>query len=83
MSDKKSDLTPELRLDSRFDTREDNLSYNCPSTGRTVRTAIVTNRATLAKVARVKLSVWCPHCDAPHKIPGSDAMFSFTLPKAG
>jgi hypothetical protein len=74
---------PEPRLDSRFDSREDYLTYNCPSTGRMVRTAILTNRATLAKVARVKLSVWCPHCEGPHKITGSEAMFAFAMPMAG
>jgi hypothetical protein len=65
-----------------IDQRQDALTYNCPSTGRLVRTAIVTSNAALAKLARVKLSVWCPHCDAPHKIAGRDASVAFALPKA-
>jgi hypothetical protein len=36
------------------------LIYNCPSTGLVVRTGIVTSNEELAKVARAKLSVWCP-----------------------
>jgi hypothetical protein len=55
------------------DQRQGTLTYNCPSTGLAVQTAIVTNSTDLARLANVKLSVWCPHCDAPHKIDGRDA----------
>jgi hypothetical protein len=66
-----------------IDQRQDALSYMCPSTGHTVITSIVTNNAELKKLARVKLSVWCPHCDAPHKIAGTDASITYSLRKAG
>jgi hypothetical protein len=64
------------------DHRQAMLTYNCPSTGLAVQTAIVTNSAELARLADVKLSVWCPHCAAPHKIDGRDAALGAALQQA-
>jgi hypothetical protein len=64
------------------DHRQDPLTYNCPSTGLAVQTSIVTNSVELARLADVKLSVWCPHCAAPHKIDGRDASIAATLQQA-
>ena len=56
------------------------LTYKCPATGRAVRTAILTNNTTLAKLSAFKLSVWCPHCGAPHNIAGNEASLPYSLP---
>jgi hypothetical protein len=56
------------------------LTYKCPDTGRTVRTVILTNKITLAKLSTCKLSVWCPHCAAPHMITGNEASLTYSLP---
>jgi hypothetical protein len=64
------------------DEPESALIYNCPSSGRAVRTSIVTSRLELTRLARVTLSLWCPHCDAPHKIAGRGAFLASALQTA-
>jgi hypothetical protein len=54
------------------------LTYKCPDTGRVVRTSILTTDKTLRGLGSFKISVWCPHCGAPHQIAGKDA--SLTQP---
>ena len=44
------------------------LTYNCPQSRREVLTGILTDEATLTRLGALKLSVWCPHCAAPHMI---------------
>ena len=56
------------------------LTYKCHDTGRAVRTVILTDKTTLAKLSAFKLSVWCPHCRAPHKIVGKEASLTYSLP---
>src|SRR5262245_13826883 len=55
------------------------LMYKCPDTGRAVRTSIQTNNKTLKGLAAFKISVWCPHCAAPHQIAGTEALLSQSL----
>jgi hypothetical protein len=55
------------------------LTYKCPDSGRAVRTAILTNKTTLTRLGVFKLSVWCPHCGAPHQIAGNDASLTYSM----
>ena len=52
------------------------LTYNCPESRREVLTGILTDEATLTSLGALKLSVWCPHCAAPHMIAAQDASIS-------
>ena len=52
------------------------LTYNCPESRRKVLTGILTDEATLTRLGALKLSVWCPHCAAPHMIAAKDASIS-------
>ena len=56
-----------------MDQEEGVLTYACPDSGRTVRTSILTTRKTLTGLGAFKISVWCPHCAAPHQISGTEA----------
>lgn len=56
-----------------MDQEEGVLMYTCPDSGRAVRTSILTNNKTLTGLGAFKLSVWCPHCGAPHQIAGNEA----------
>lgn len=62
-----------IGVDAMMDQEEGVLMYTCPDSSRTVRTSILTTRKTLTGLGAFKLSVWCPHCGAPHQIAGSDA----------
>jgi hypothetical protein len=62
-----------------MDQEESVLTYTCPDSGRTVRTAILTDSKTLKRLGAFKLSVWCPHCGAPHQIAGHDASLAHSL----
>jgi len=53
------------------------LTYNCPESRREVLTGILTDEATLTSLGALKLSVWCPHCAAPHMIAAKDASISW------
>ena len=53
------------------------LTYNCPESRREVLTGILTDEATLTRLGALKLSVWCPHCAAPHMILAKDASISW------
>ena len=53
------------------------LTYSCPETTRRVRTGIIADTATIEKLSFFKLSVWCPHCAAPHMIAAKDASISW------
>ncbi|MCC6780583.1 MAG: hypothetical protein IT537_28735 [Hyphomicrobiales bacterium] len=46
--------------------------YTCPVTGRQVRSELQTSAAGLARLGSLKISLWCPHCDAPHSIPANE-----------
>ena len=63
-----------------FDPEEGVLTYKCPEHNRFVRTTIRTNRQTLIGLGVFKISVWCPHCGAPHNIRGRDASLADRLP---
>jgi hypothetical protein len=63
-----------------MDLAEGVLTYTCPDTGRTVRTSILTTTKTLTGLGAFKISVWCPHCGAPHGISGKEASLSQPLP---
>ena len=60
-----------------FDHAEGTLTYSCPDTGRAVLTGITTDKTTLRRLDRFKLSVWCPHCASPHMIEAKDASISW------
>ncbi len=49
------------------------MMYQCPKSGKLVRTCIETSENELRRLASFKLSVWCPHCDDAHVILGKDA----------
>ena len=49
------------------------LTYNCPESCREVLTGILTDEATLTRLSALTLSVWCPHCAAPHMIAAKNA----------
>jgi len=51
-----------------------------PHTGRAVRSTIRTDRTALAKLGDLKISVWCPVCEAPHKIACNEASLVHSLP---
>ena len=55
------------------------LTYDCPESRREVLTGILTDEATLTRLGALKLSVWCPHCAAPHMIAAKDAHLSGSL----
>ena len=63
-----------------MDQEEGVLTYTCPDSGRTVRTSILTTRKTLTGLGAFKLSVWCPHCGAPHQIAGTEASLTHSSP---
>lgn len=54
------------------------LTYTCPDTGGRVRTNIDTSDDVLQRLRRFRLSlsVWCPHCQAGHQLPATDAAIS-------
>jgi hypothetical protein len=56
------------------------LSYKCPDSGRAVRTSILTTDKTLKRLGAFKISVWCPHCGAPHNIGGNEASLTRPIP---
>jgi hypothetical protein len=51
------------------------LTYRCPKTSRTVKTAIVTEPAILARMRDIKISVACPDCIEGHSIPANEMYF--------
>jgi hypothetical protein len=42
------------------------LTFECPRTGKPIRSGIETDEATLLGVARVAVRVFCPHCREEH-----------------
>jgi hypothetical protein len=52
------------------------LTYICPITNLAVKTSIHTTEAALMRMSSMVISVWCPHCQAPHKITAADAKLS-------
>ena len=67
-------------MDHKEHEEEGVLSYKCPDSGHAVRTSIVTTDKTLKGLGAFKISVWCPHCGAPHQIAGKDASLIRPLP---
>ena len=57
------------------------LLYTCPETSRGVVTGISTNDCTLKRLAKVKFSVWCPHCASPHVIAGNEGSVIIMRPE--
>jgi len=53
------------------------LKYLCPNNNREVTTSIKTDLVTLLEMRNLKISVWCPHCGAPHQILGSEAYLHY------
>ena len=51
------------------------LIYRCPTTSHSVKTAIDTEPATLARMRNIKISVSCPHCIEAHSIPANEMYF--------
>jgi hypothetical protein len=51
------------------------LRYCCPITNQMVQTSIVASKHTIKRLAGYQLSVWCPHCQKPHRIDGKDAIY--------
>jgi hypothetical protein len=49
------------------------LRYRCPYKNREVETSIETDDKTLNKMRAMRLSVWCPHCEASHQISAAQA----------
>jgi len=62
-----------------MDQEETVLTYKCTDSGLAVRKAIRTNKTTLTRLSAFKLSVWCPHCGAPHQIAATDASLSYSM----
>jgi hypothetical protein len=52
------------------------LIYHCPTTGRVVRSDIETSEPELRRLSALKLSLWCPYCQAGHAILGKDVQVS-------
>ena len=52
------------------------VSYQCPTSGKEVTTAIETGNDVLARMRAMDLTIWvgCPHCMAGHQIKASDAI---------
>jgi len=51
------------------------LMYRCPTTSHSVKTAIDTEPAILARMRTIKISVSCPHCIEAHSIPANEMYF--------
>lgn len=49
------------------------LRYRCPKTFVEIETSIETDDRTLKKMQQMTLSVWCPRCEASHRIAATDA----------
>lgn len=50
------------------------LVYRCPTTHRQVKSDIQTTTQALARLGKLKLALWCPHCASGHSIPASEAV---------
>lgn len=48
------------------------LEYRCPALDRQVRTEIATTVQVVRRLGRMKLSLWCPHCQAGHIVCASE-----------
>ena len=48
------------------------IGFRCPNTGREVATGIDTDRAQLARMRNLKISVSCPDCPDGHGIPANE-----------
>jgi hypothetical protein len=44
------------------------LIYRCPTTARTVHSSIETSAVDVRRLGTLKLSLWCPFCQAGHAI---------------
>ena len=49
------------------------LAYRCPVTHQVVQTSIKTTVAELRRFGTLRLSVWCPHCQAGHAVTADTA----------
>ena len=48
------------------------LMYLCPSTARVVHSSIEATDHDVRRLSALKLSLWCPYCQAGHAILGKD-----------
>jgi hypothetical protein len=55
------------------DQNEGTLVYNCAETSRLVWTGIATDTATLSRLDRFHITLWCPHCGTVHALLGKEA----------
>jgi hypothetical protein len=70
---------PTIEVASPMDP-ESVLTFQCPHTGRAIFSTIRTHKTALAKLGDLKISVWCPVCEAPHKIACNEASLVHSLP---
>jgi hypothetical protein len=48
------------------------LIYRCPTTARLVHSSIDASEAEVRRLSALKLSLWCPYCQAGHAVLGKD-----------
>jgi hypothetical protein len=48
------------------------LIYRCPTTARVVHSSVDASEAEVRRLSALKLSLWCPYCQAGHAILGKD-----------
>jgi transposase-like protein len=58
------------------------VSFRCPSTARDVETAIDTDKAALARMRYLKVSVSCPYCPKGHSVPADEMFFAREMTSA-
>jgi len=46
--------------------------FSCPVTGKQQFSEIETSSERLARLGKLKLSLWCSHCKAPHAIVANE-----------
>jgi hypothetical protein len=57
------------------------LIYPCPTTARMVHSSIETSETEVRRLSAMRLSLWCPYCQAGHAIPGKDTqVLAFVAP---
>jgi hypothetical protein len=54
------------------------LTFRCPETDKTVQTSLAVSETDLRRLGTVRLSLWCPHCQAGHNIAAADTTIDQT-----
>jgi hypothetical protein len=57
---------------NRMGPYADMLVYRCPTTAKLVQSSIEVIEAEVRRFGGLKLSLWCPYCQAGHAILGKD-----------